>query len=330
MADVASDLKTWSTTESSNGPAGTTSIGTGLDDNLRMIQTVVRQDLAFVGSDIASASTTDLGAVKGSYHNITGTTTITSFGTVSAGISKWLKFAAALTLTHNATSLILPTGANITTAAGDTCKVVSLGSGNWICTNYQRATGKPLSNPSNMADTLSTQTFTNKTLTSPTINTATIANPTFSGTASGSLASPTFTGTTTMAAIGGAAVATQTNMEAANSTALIVSPQNQKYHPAHPKAWLLVTYSGGTPSAVANFGITSISDDGTGIVGVNFSTAFSSTNYGVVATCQESGTTIVSVTNKTTSGCQIRTIGESGGSWPLADRSFFASFYGDV
>ena len=88
--------------------------------------------------DLASAATTDLSAV-GSNVRITGTTTITSFGTVANGVTRQLRFAAALTLTHNATSLILPGGANITTAAGDTATARSLGSGNWVVTSYTRA-----------------------------------------------------------------------------------------------------------------------------------------------------------------------------------------------
>jgi hypothetical protein len=139
MADVASDLKTWSTTASSNSPAGGTAVGTGLDDNLRELQKVVRQDLASKGSDIASATTTDLGAVAGLMHDITGTTTITGLGTVSAGIWKIIKFEDALTLTHNATSLILPGGANITTANGDIALMFSEGSGNWRCVSYFKA-----------------------------------------------------------------------------------------------------------------------------------------------------------------------------------------------
>lgn len=144
MADVAADLKTWSATASSNSPAGSTAVGTGLDDNLREIQKVVRQDLANKGADIIAATTTDLGAVPGSMHDITGTTTITGFGTVSAGITKIVKFEGALTLTHNATSLILPGAANITTADGDIGIFISEGSGNWRCVSYVRASGLPL------------------------------------------------------------------------------------------------------------------------------------------------------------------------------------------
>lgn len=139
MADVAGDLKTWSATASSNSPSGSTAVGTGLDDNLRELQKVVRQDLATKGSDIASATTTDIGAVAGLMHDITGTTTITGLGTVSAGIWKILKFEDALTLTHNATSLILPGGTSILTVAGDIGIFISEGSGNWRCVSYTSA-----------------------------------------------------------------------------------------------------------------------------------------------------------------------------------------------
>ncbi len=141
MADVNANLKNWSTTLASNAPAGNTAVGTGLAPNLQQIQATVRQDLATKGADIASAATTDLGAVAGLMHDITGTTTITSFGTVSAGIWKIVKFEGALTLTHNATSLILPGGANISTADGDIGVFISEGAGNWRCVSYSRVSG---------------------------------------------------------------------------------------------------------------------------------------------------------------------------------------------
>ena len=144
MADVASSLAGWSATASGNAPAGATLIGTGMDDNLREIQAVVRAGLATVGANIASASTTDIGAVSGLTHLITGTTTISGLGTVSSGIWKVLVFQGVLTLTHNATSLILPGGANIITAAGDVAIVQSEGSGNWRCISYTRASGRPV------------------------------------------------------------------------------------------------------------------------------------------------------------------------------------------
>lgn len=96
------------------------------------------------GSDIASATTTDIGAAIGNYVHVTGTTTITGLGTIQSGTWRLVRFTGALTFTHNATSLILPTAANITTAADDHALMVSLGSGNWICTNYARKSGVPL------------------------------------------------------------------------------------------------------------------------------------------------------------------------------------------
>lgn len=94
--------------------------------------------------DIASAATTDIGASASPNVRITGTTGITSFGTVAAGTRRFVAFAAALTLTYNATSLILPGIANITTAAGDNMVARSLGLGNWVIESYTRAAGLPI------------------------------------------------------------------------------------------------------------------------------------------------------------------------------------------
>ena len=96
------------------------------------------------GTDIASATTTDIGAATGNYVQITGTTTITGLGTAAAGVWRNVTFTGILTLTHNGTSLILQTGGNITTAAGDTALFVSEGSGNWRCLFYSRASGAAL------------------------------------------------------------------------------------------------------------------------------------------------------------------------------------------
>jgi microcystin-dependent protein len=140
MADVSSTFASWSSTTGSNSPQGTATVGNGVDDNLREIQGAVVRGLSHKGADIASTSTVDLGAVEGKFHDITGTSTISSFGTVRAGIEKVLTFEGALTLTHNSTSLILPGGANMLTTAGDIATFYSEGSGNWRCTSYQHAT----------------------------------------------------------------------------------------------------------------------------------------------------------------------------------------------
>lgn len=91
---------------------------------------------------LASSGTTDLGTYPSICVTITGTTTITSFGsTAKQGTLRFIKFSGALTLTHNATSLIIPGGANILTANGDCATVRHEGSGNWRVLVYQKADG---------------------------------------------------------------------------------------------------------------------------------------------------------------------------------------------
>jgi hypothetical protein len=89
---------------------------------------------------LASAATINIGAAAANTINISGTTTITAFDTITAGARRTLRFSGALTLTYDATKLILPRATNITTFAGDVADFVSLGSGNWACIGYERAT----------------------------------------------------------------------------------------------------------------------------------------------------------------------------------------------
>jgi hypothetical protein len=97
------------------------------------------------GTDNADGATITLGE-GGCFNLITSTTAITAFvfSTDKAGRRAVIRFNTARTLTHNATSLILPTAANITTVAGDQCQIQSLGSGNFRINWYQRADGTPL------------------------------------------------------------------------------------------------------------------------------------------------------------------------------------------
>jgi hypothetical protein len=93
---------------------------------------------------LASAATVDIGAAASNVITISGTTAITSLGTIAAGAIRKVRFLAPLVLTYNVTSMILPTGASITTAANDTAEFLSLGGGNWFCLNYIKANGKAL------------------------------------------------------------------------------------------------------------------------------------------------------------------------------------------
>ena len=112
--------------------------GSATGDSLRWEQLFSQGQPA----NLASAATTDIGAQNTVLLNITGTTTITSFGTNYNG-PRYVRFDGVLTLTHNATTLILPGGANITTAAGDSAIVVPNGtpSNGWRVLGYQRADG---------------------------------------------------------------------------------------------------------------------------------------------------------------------------------------------
>lgn len=101
------------------------------------------------GSDIASASTLSLPAAGGGVFTVTGTTTVTGISTAQGGRCVKLRFAGSLTLTHNATSFILPGAANITTSAGDVAEFINdaatdASGSNWRCFNYQFANGAPL------------------------------------------------------------------------------------------------------------------------------------------------------------------------------------------
>ena len=133
-ANILDNLANWSTTDASNQPDGSDTAD--LDAEFRRLQAVIRKYTRTKGADIASAATCDLSTATGDYVDITGTTGITAFGTVSAGMRFLLQFDDAVTITHHATSLILPGGANITTAAGDVLMMESLGSGNWKCLFY--------------------------------------------------------------------------------------------------------------------------------------------------------------------------------------------------
>ena len=112
-------------------------------------------------TSIASATTTDLSAAFNHSATITGTTTITSFGSNASTSFPYyfLKFSGSLTLTYDATALLLPGAGNITTQANDTAIAQYLGSGNWQIVSYipyngsTIVTSTPLCGASNLSIT---------------------------------------------------------------------------------------------------------------------------------------------------------------------------------
>ena len=109
------------------------------------------------GADVASAAALPV-LTDGNYFDVTGTTTVTSINTTASGTVIKLHFDAALILTHNATSLVLPGGANITTAANDEAEFIEYSTGNWRCTSYTRADGTALFLRSTVVQVVNTQT----------------------------------------------------------------------------------------------------------------------------------------------------------------------------
>jgi hypothetical protein len=95
------------------------------------------------GSTLTAASTVDLNSATGNYIHINGTPpiTINSFGICPAGARFVLMFETAVTMTYNATSLIIPGGTNKTVVAGDCCMIISEGAGNWRIVGYFVAAG---------------------------------------------------------------------------------------------------------------------------------------------------------------------------------------------
>lgn len=89
--------------------------------------------------DLASASTCDIGAQLSTKLRITGTNGIASFGTNYRG-PILLRFAGAVTLTYNATTLRSPGGANYTTTANEVMMAWPIASVSGTFDGWQAAT----------------------------------------------------------------------------------------------------------------------------------------------------------------------------------------------
>lgn len=141
------------------------------------------------GADIASAATVNLTTATGDYVNVTGTTAITAI-TLAQGYQRTVKFAGILTLTNGA-SLILPGGANITTAAGDTAVFIGEAAGVVRCVAYQRASGAALA-----ASAIADGSITTAKIADANVTPAKLSQPFTAGTAQNSTSGTTidFTG----------------------------------------------------------------------------------------------------------------------------------------
>lgn len=128
-------------------------------------------------------------------------------------------------------------------------------------------------------------------------------------------------------------VATQSDQETATSTTLAVTPGRQKFHPSAAKAWVKWT-SVTTTTINASYNVSSLTDNGAGNTTVNFTTAFSSGDYGVVASASwlsgdgaSIGIEVNGTTVPTTTACGFIMLNSVG---TLFDRAGqYAAFYGD-
>lgn len=108
------------------------------------------------------------------------------------------------------------------------------------------------------------------------------------------------------------AIASQNEMEAATSLVTTVSPGRMHFHPGIAKVWGKANGAG--TSLIVNYNVSSISDTGTGRLGVNIGTDFSSSDYSIVCTLQRS------VTSLTATGVEdnnIRNNSQAAGSFEI-------------
>ena len=124
--------------------------------------------------------------------------------------------------------------------------------------------------------------------------------------------------------------AVQADQETATSTAKVVVPGVQQFHPSAAKIWGDVTVSGGVPTLQTSYNITSITDTNVGDLTVTIATDFSSGNWApsvVITSAGASGSTatIVKCLSKAAGSFEVVTFDTTGA---LRDPSVGYSFAG--
>lgn len=144
----------------------------------------------------------------------------------------------------------------------------------------------------------------------------------------------TFSSVTTVSA------ATQSDMEAASSTGVYVTPGLQHNHPGMPKAW--VTFEGsaagttGPCSVKASYNITAVSGVAAGDFLVTFTTNFSNAKYAVMGMCTDDNTgannaVVVGLADggtKSVSQCRV-TLRQGSDATKVAAENVCLVFFGD-
>lgn len=127
--------------------------------------------------------------------------------------------------------------------------------------------------------------------------------------------------------------ATQAEMEAATASAAVATPVNTKFHPGVAKAWM--KYDQLTADTLqASHNVSSVTDDNSGTIVVNFTTNFSSIHYGISTAVRPNnrGTSVRHVIVDDTAApaaANATLVGLVGGNSETEFTSLFASFFGD-
>lgn len=87
------------------------------------------------------------------------------------------------------------------------------------------------------------------------------------------------TGTTGLTAVAFSSFATQADQEAAATSTAVVMPSVQQYHPSAAKAWALVTMTGTVATVTTGYNVSSAASTATGLLKINLTNSFGSTNY---------------------------------------------------
>lgn len=110
-------------------------IANGLAVDKAQLRQLLREGVAPPWVDVASAATVTLAAAGTAHIRITGTTSISSFGTADEGTRVLIRFAAALTLVNGA-NLSCPGGVSMVVEPNAEIEAVALAGNVWVLFNY--------------------------------------------------------------------------------------------------------------------------------------------------------------------------------------------------